>query len=127
MSAAYSEDTLVEQPAIQLMEHELGWDSAVAFGEWETGRSDPGRETKRKVVLADRLKPVLQSLNPELPAEALEAATEKLTRDRSALSLVEANRELNKLLRGGEKAKFPDREREGQRTEVMTRKEAAHA
>lgn len=45
----------------------------------------------------------------------LDAAVEGLTRDRSPLSLVEANREIDKLLRGG------------QRAEVMTRKEAAHA
>lgn len=50
---------------------------------------------------------------------ALDAAVKELTRDRSALSLVEANREIDKLLRGGVKVTIPDRERGGQRTEVV--------
>ncbi len=125
----YTEDQLIEQPAIQLMEHELGWDSVNAYDEWSLYRqgsegqaglvSQLGREAKRAVVLTGRLKPALQSLNPELPAEALDAAVEELTRDRSALSLVEGNREIDKLLRGGVKVKIPDRERGGQRTEVV--------
>ena len=96
----YTEDHLIEQPAIQLMEHELGWDSVNAYDEWASGASNLGREAKREVVLTGRLKPALQSLNPDLPAEALDAAVEALTRDRSALSLVEANREIDTLLRG---------------------------
>ena len=31
--SAYTEDHLVEQPAIQLMQHELGWDVMSCFGE----------------------------------------------------------------------------------------------
>lgn len=101
------------------MEHELGWDSVNAYDEWSSGVSNLGREAKREVVLTSRLKPALQSLNPELPAEALDAAVEELTRDRSALSLVEANREIDKLLRGGVKVKIPDLKHGGQRTEVV--------
>ena len=109
----YTEDQLIEQPAIQLMEHELGWDSLNAYDEWALLRqgsggqaglvSSLGREAKREVVLVSRLRPVLEELNPGLPAEALDAAVEELTRDRSALSLVEGNREIDKLLRGGVK------------------------
>ncbi len=117
--SGYTEDHLIEQPAIQLLEHELGWDSVNAYDEWTSGVSNLGREAKREVVLMGRLKPALQSLNPDLPAEALDAAVEELTRDRSALSLVEANRETDKLLRGGVKVTIPDRERGGQRTEVV--------
>jgi hypothetical protein len=29
-----TEDHLVEQPAIQLMQHELGWDVVKCYGEW---------------------------------------------------------------------------------------------
>lgn len=113
--SAYTEDHLIEQPAIQLMEHELGWDSLNAYDEWSGGGSSLGREAKREVVLVSRLRPVLEKLNPDLPAEALDAAEEELTRDRSALSLVEGNREIDKLLRGGVKVTIPDRERGGQR------------
>ena len=61
-------------------------------------------------VLVSRLRPVLEKLNPELPAEALDAAAEELTRDRSALSLVQGNREIDKLRSGGVKATIPNRE-----------------
>ena len=90
-----------------------------AFGEWEGGTSSLGREAKREVVLVSRLRPMLEKLNADLPAEALDAAVEELTRDRSALSLVEGNREIDKLLRGGVKVTIPDRERGGQRVEVV--------
>ncbi|GHC54353.1 type I restriction endonuclease subunit R [Roseibacillus persicicus] len=119
MSSAYTEDHLVEQPAIQLMADELGWEAVNAFGEWASGKSSLAREAKREVVLVARLRPVLEKLNPELPAEALDAAVEELTRDRSALSLVEGNREIDKLLRGGVKVTIPDREVGGQRMEVV--------
>ena len=119
MPNPYTEDHLIEQPAIQLMEHELGWDSVNAFGEWASGVSSLGREAKREVVLVSRLRTVMEKLNSELPVEAIDGAVEELTRDRSALSLVEANREIDKLLRGGVKVSFPDSERGGQRVEVV--------
>ena len=117
--SAYTEDHLVEQPAIQLMQHELGWDVMNCFGEWQGGVSDLGREGKREVVLTGRLRAALLSLNPDLPEEAIDGAVEELSRDRTALSLVEANREIAKLLKGGVTVKFPDRENGGQRVEVV--------
>ena len=57
-----------------------------------------------------RLRSVLEKLNPELPAKALDAAKEELTRDRSALSLVEGNREIDKLLCGGVKVTIMEAE-----------------
>ena len=116
-TGSYTEDQLIEQPAIQLMEHDLGWDSLNAYDEWAGGVSSLGREAERDVVLVARLRPVLEKLNPELPAEALDAAVEELTRDRSALSLVEGNPEIDKLQRGGVKVTIPDRERGGQRVD----------
>ena len=117
--SAYTEDHLVEQPAIQLMQHELGWDVMNCYGEWVGGVSDLGREGKREVVLTGRLRAALLSLNPDLPEEAIDGAVEELSRDRTALSLVEANREIDKLLKGGVKVEFPDRERGGQREEKV--------
>ncbi len=116
---SYTEDHLVEQPAIQLMQHGLGWDVMNCFGEWQGGVSDLGREGKREVVLTGRLKASLLSLNPDLPEEAIDGAVEELSRDRTALSLVEANREIAKLLKGGVTVKFPDKENGGQRVEVV--------
>jgi hypothetical protein len=75
--SAYTEDRLVEQPAIQLMQHALGWDVVNCFGEWDGSVSDQGRDGKREVVLVSRLRPALQRLNPDLPVEAIEGAVEE--------------------------------------------------
>jgi type I restriction enzyme R subunit len=53
---AYTEDQLVEQPAIGLFA-ELGWQSANCFHEFEQpGGSPLGRETPAEVVLVSRLR-----------------------------------------------------------------------
>jgi type I restriction enzyme R subunit len=117
--AGYTEDHLIEQPAIELLQDDLAWEFANCYDEWGCGSSNLGREAKRDVVLVDRLRPALFSLNPELSTEAIEAAVDELTRDRSALSLVEANREVYKLLRDGVKVETLDREQGGQRTDVV--------
>lgn len=115
----FSEDNLSEQPAIQLMSDELGWEFLNAYDEWAVGASALDRESKREVLLTSRLRPALEVLNPELPAEALDLAVEELTRERTALSMVEANREIDRLLRGGIKVKVTDHQKGGQRTEVV--------
>ena len=117
--SGYTEDHLVEQPAIQLMRHELGWDVVNCYDEWNGGVSNQGRDGKREVVLVSRLRSALQRLNPDLPVEAIEGAVEEICRDRTALSLVEANREIDKLLKQGVKVSFPDQEHGGQRVEVV--------
>jgi len=106
MSTEYSEDTLVEQPAIALFS-ELGYETGNCFYE-NVGTSDStlGRETTEEVVLVTRLRSALQKLNPDLNSEAFNLAIEELTRDRSAMSLVQANREIYKLLKDGIKIEF---------------------
>jgi hypothetical protein len=78
MPHAYTEDQLVEQPAIGLFA-ELGW--AVAGPPPNAGvAGEPrdagllGRETKGEVVLVSRLRAALERLNPALPPEATTAA-----------------------------------------------------
>ena len=131
MSAhAYTEDQLVEQPAIGLLA-ELGWRTVSAseeiFGCAEPspvpsghplplgegrgeGRVALGRETKGEVVLTVRLRAALTKLNPTLPPEAIAAAVDELTRDRSTLLLEQANREVYGLLKQGILVSFADRE-----------------
>ena len=96
MPHAYTEDQLVEQPAIGLFAG-LGW--AVA-GPPPNVRlvGEPrdagllGRETRGEVVLVSRVRAALERLNagrmghPALPPEAITAAVDELTRDRSAMS-----------------------------------------
>ena len=105
MPHAYTEDQLVEQPAIGLFA-ELGWQVAgpppaagVAGEPRDAGLL--GRETKGEVVLVSRLRAALEKLNPSLPPEAIAAAIDELTRDRSAMLLEQANREVYRLLKEG--------------------------
>ena len=108
MSAhAYTEDQLVEQPAIGLFA-ELGWTTVSA---WEESFGATGtllRETKGEVVLVSRLRAALERLNPALPPEAITAAVDELVRDRSAMSLEAANREVYLLLKEGIKVSVAD-------------------
>src|SRR6266851_2444309 len=96
----YSEDVLVEQPTIDLFAA-LGYETANGFYEKLGKNGTFGRETYGEVVLLPRLRAALQRLNPGLAWEAIEIASEELTRDRSALSLANANREVYRLLKNG--------------------------
>jgi len=59
----------------------------------------------------------LEKLNPKLPADATTSAIDEVMRDRSAMSLAAANREVWELLRDGVKVSVPDLERGGQKIE----------
>lgn len=114
----YSEDALVEQPAIELFS-QLGWETANCFYEVCGPNGTLGRETTAEVVLVSRLRPAMERLNPDLPAEAFEQAIEELTRDRSAMSMAAANREIYKLLKDGVKVNIPDPDGDGQTPETV--------
>jgi type I restriction enzyme, R subunit len=75
MAHAYSEDSLVEQPAIQLFS-EMRWQTVSALEEFFGVGSTLGRETKSEVVLVPRLRAALDRLNPSLPPEAISGAIE---------------------------------------------------
>ena len=92
MQNPYSEDQLIEQPAIALMA-DLGWERLDCFDEFSRiGGSPLGRDTKSEVVLTARLRPALRRLNPDASDAAVDEAIEELTRPRSAMSLPAANR-----------------------------------
>ena len=115
MSAhAYSEDQLVEKPAIGLFA-DLGWQTLSALDETFGAGGLLGRETRGEVVLVERLRAALCKLNPTLPAEAIQTAIDELTRDRSAMSLAAANREIYALMKDGISVSIPDREHGGKR------------
>jgi type I restriction enzyme, R subunit len=100
MAHAYSEDQLVEQPAIALLAT-LGWQTVSALDENFGNQGTLGRETKGETVLLPRLRATLERLNPSLPPEAISQAIDQLIRDRSAMSLMAANREVYGLLKDG--------------------------
>jgi type I restriction enzyme R subunit len=115
---AYTEDQLVEQPAIGLFAA-LGWQTVSAMEETLGAAGTLGRETKGEVVLTARLRAALTKLNPGVPAEAIQTAIDELARDRSAMSLEAANREVYRLLKEGIVVSIPDREHGGQKTERL--------
>ena len=109
----YSEDHLVEQPALALLA-ELGWQTACGSEETFAPQGGSlGRRDRREVVLVPRLRDALERLNPGQPPEAISAAIEELSRNRSAMGLVAANREVYRLLKDGVLVSVPDLERGG--------------
>src|SRR5438552_9063256 len=107
MPHAYTEDQPVERPATGLFA-ELGWQTGAASEEIFGKDGTLGRETPSEVVLESRLRAALERLNPALPPEAITTAVDELTRDRSAMSLEAANREVYLLLKEGIKLSVPD-------------------
>jgi type I restriction enzyme R subunit len=71
------------------------------------------------VVLKTRLREALLDFNPEVPVEAIHQAIEELTRDRSRMSAVAANREIYQLLKNGVRVPMPDPEGDGETVEVV--------
>ncbi|MEO8360706.1 MAG: type I restriction endonuclease subunit R, partial [Vicinamibacteria bacterium] len=114
----FTEDQLVEAPAIGLFA-ELGWTTVSASDEVFGPGGTLERETKGDVVLVSRLRSALERLNPTLAPDAISAAIDELCRDRSAMALAEANREVYLLLKDGIKVSVPDKEHGGQKTERL--------
>lgn len=108
--SGYSEDALVEQPAIKLLA-ELGWETVSG--------SDLKRDTQSDAILTARLRPALKQLNPHLPSEAIDQAIADITRDRSQMSLVAANRELYHLLKNGVRTTISAAEDDGETVEAV--------
>ncbi|WP_454253667.1 type I restriction endonuclease subunit R [Pseudomonas sp. Marseille-Q7302] len=96
----YSEDALIEQPAIALFES-LGWETGNLYAEWTGSSSSEGRQTQQDVVLESRMRAALSKLNSDLPKEAIDLVVEELARDRSKLLPVNANQEVYRLLKDG--------------------------
>jgi type I restriction enzyme, R subunit len=78
MSNAYTEDQLVEQPAIGLFaEYSAGPNlHPRPFSHWEKGGWRVGLRVRSLVVLVSRLRAALERLNPVLPPEVVTAAVD---------------------------------------------------
>ncbi|MGR5485119.1 type I restriction endonuclease subunit R [Vibrio alfacsensis] len=105
----YTEDALVEQPAINLFS-ELGWDAATCWDEVFGSLNDDyladnqlffGRETRNDVVLFARLKAAMLKLNPNVSSLVIQEAIDQISRDRSAMTAISANEEVYELLTNG--------------------------
>ena len=116
---SYSEDELIEQPAIALLT-EMGWETLNCYSEFDQrDGSSLGRQTKSEVILIARLQPALQRLNPKATQDSIAKAIEELTQSRSFMSRVEANREIYSLLKDGVKVTITDPDGEGETVEVL--------
>src|SRR5688572_8411670 len=100
MPHAYTEDKLVEQPAVQVLSA-LGWTTVSALGEVIGSGGTLDRETSAEVVLVGRLRAALVRLNPLASSDALTLAADTLMRDRTAMNLVSANRDVYDLMKDG--------------------------
>jgi len=114
----YTEDELIEQPAIEMLE-KLGWEHINALHETLGPLGTLGRDNQSEIILQSRLRIAFKRLNPDLPPEAYTLAFEELTRDRSRLSMPAANREVYQLLRNGIKVRIPDPEGGGEKVETV--------
>jgi type I restriction enzyme R subunit len=97
-SGRYSEDQLVEQPAIHLFE-ELGWESVNAYEETLGPDGTLGRDNRSEVFLVRRLRAAIEHLNPGVPAEAVEQAVVEITKPRTVMHFARANQQIHSLLR----------------------------
>ena len=113
MQNPYSEDQLVEQPAIALLA-EMGWETLDCYDEFDQGISPLGRENRGEVVLKTRLRAALERLNPDASSESIDGAIEELTYSRATMSLVQANWEIYRLLKEGVKVTITDLDDEGE-------------
>ncbi|HUS88510.1 MAG TPA: type I restriction endonuclease subunit R, partial [Desulfosporosinus sp.] len=117
-SRGYTEDELIEQPAIELLKG-LGWKHINALHETLGPFGTLGRDNQSEIILQSHLRIAFKRLNSDLTPEAYNLAFEELTRDRSRLSMPGANREIYQLLRNGVKVHIPDPEKGGEKVETV--------
>ena len=109
MTWEYSEDNLIEQTAIDLFFHQLGWDTLLAYNKESFGEgSTLGRLNKKEVVLKKIFFEKTREFNPGLPQKAYQEAYEKLMEESITKSLAEINFEKYQLLRNGIPVDFID-------------------
>lgn len=115
---SYSEQELIEQPAIELFK-KLNWEHIDAMYETLGPSGTLERENQSEVILKSRFMPAIQKLNPGLPSEAYDLAFEELDRDRTRMGLPAANREVYYLLKNGVKVRIPDSDGDGDHVETV--------
>lgn len=98
----YTEDALVEQPAINLFK-EIGWKTLDCYDETFGDDSLLGRDNRSEVVLVRELREVLSVINPDRSINEITLAIDEVVRDRSAMSAIAANEFCYELMRDGVK------------------------
>lgn len=115
-----SEDRLVQKTFADHLEKVLDWESVYAFNDETFGPSGTlGRADTTEAVLTRDLRAALARLNPTLPASAVDDALRQLTAWDVSRSMVQHNRDLYHLLRGGVPVEY--RDATGQRRNARAR------
>jgi type I restriction enzyme, R subunit len=97
-----SEDRLVQATFAEHLEKELGWENLYAWNQENFGPDSLlGRADTREVVLKRDLRQALATLNPLLPASAVDEAITKLTYHDFTRSLLQHNQAFYKMIRDG--------------------------
>ena len=108
MTPTGPEYSYVEKPSMELL-GQLGWTQIDAFQETLGAQGTLGRDSQHDVVLTHRLRFAMRKLNDaEVPDTSINEAIEMLTKDRSVMDRVRANREVYDLLRDGYRAEWTD-------------------
>ena len=97
---SYTEDSIVEQSAIEIF-HRMEWPSINVFKEEFGENGTLGRQNRSEVVLRPRLIRALEKLNPSVSTLSLSEAADIIMRDRSAMSPIAANAEVYKIIKEG--------------------------
>ncbi len=87
---------------------ELDWNLVHAEYEIDGDPTLLGRDHQGEAVLKRDLRPALKKLNSKLPTEAIDQAVDILTRDRYAMSITHANKDVTSLLKNGVPVTFRD-------------------
>lgn len=105
----FDEITSVEHPTIRIFKN-LGWKSEDLLNETFGVTGDIKRSDSGEVVILSKLQNALSLLNPKSTSEDIDEAISELTRDRSILSPIKANKEIYSLLKEGFRPSQGDRE-----------------
>jgi type I restriction enzyme R subunit len=106
-SSPISEDSLVEQPALELL-RDAGWEHVHGS---ELAAEEPGAERTRwsDVVLPDRLRSAVERINPQLPPETVQRVCE-IAMASASPAVIEDHRDFHELLLGGVAVSYVDAE-----------------
>jgi len=112
----YTEETLVQQPTVDYLERQLGWESVYAYHNEDFGPDSLlGRASEHEVVLTRKLREKLAELNPGLPDDAYDDAVRQLTATAASQDILATNREKYEMMRDGVPVTFRNDKGEQQR------------
>jgi len=104
-----NEDRLVQATVAEHLRDKLGWELVYAYHNETFGPdSTLGRKDTTEVVLTRDLRAALFRLNPDLPTAAIEDALRALTVHVFSRSMLQHNRELYRMIRGGVPVSYRD-------------------